>query len=102
MQHFSLIWLRLSFAYHCRASAETEVYIARTKCAAAAVTKKTPAAKPAWEYCFSKTNGFFKEKAALPDRVGESGEFTEDRYVRLLSINIGAAFQFCSLLFLTP
>jgi hypothetical protein len=69
--------------------------------AAAHTAKKTPATTPAWEYCFCETNRFFKEKAALPEHVGESGAITEERVVRLLFISLCVAFQFCSLSFAT-
>lgn len=51
---------------------------------------KTPATMlPASEFCFSQTNSFSKENAALPEEIRCSGVDNRDRFGLLLSINFG-------------
>jgi len=56
--------------------------------------KKTPAIKPALEYCRKKTNAFSKENAASPESVRGSGANRQDRFGLLLSIQLAIAFLF--------
>jgi len=65
MQHFSLIWLRLSFASHRRTSAVMEVQITRSKCAATAVAKKNAGNKAGVGMQFLKNQQVFQSKSRL-------------------------------------
>lgn len=48
---------------------------------------------PASEFDFKKTGRFPKEKATSSDRRGLSGEYRQDRFSLLLSINLVNAFR---------